>query len=48
MIAFALPDVPGLVRDVVSLPTAAAEFGLMLYLIVRGVRTPSPVAHHTS
>lgn len=40
LIAFALPGAPGLVRDVVSLPTSLAEFGLMLYLLVRGVRSP--------
>lgn len=44
LIAFALPGAPGLVRDVVSLPTWLAEFGLMLYLLVRGVRSPAPVA----
>ncbi|GGM88476.1 hypothetical protein GCM10011609_26540 [Lentzea pudingi] len=44
LIAFALPGLPGLVRDVVSLPTWLAEFGLMLYLLVRGVRSPAPVA----
>lgn len=41
LIAFALPGAPGLVRDVVSLPTSLAEFGLMLYLLVRGVRSPA-------
>jgi hypothetical protein len=40
LIAFTLPDAPGLVRDVVSVPTSIAEFGLMLYLLVRGVRRP--------
>jgi hypothetical protein len=38
VIAFALPDAPGLVRGVVSIPTSLAEFGLMLYLLIRGVR----------
>lgn len=42
VIAFALPGAPGLVRDLVSLPTSLAEFGLMLYLLIRGVRSPSP------
>ncbi|MCR3750403.1 DUF4386 domain-containing protein [Lentzea californiensis] len=42
VIAFALPGAPGLVRDVVSAPTSLAEFGLMLYLLVRGVRSPVP------
>ncbi|MDX3659126.1 DUF4386 domain-containing protein [Streptomyces sp. ID05-26A] len=41
LIAFALPGAPGLVRDVVSVPTSLAEFGLMLYLLVRGVRSPA-------
>jgi hypothetical protein len=40
VLAFALPDAPGLVRAVVSVPTSIAEFGLMLYLLIRGVRTP--------
>ncbi|GAA3445953.1 DUF4386 domain-containing protein [Planomonospora venezuelensis] len=48
LIAFALPDAPDPVRVVVSLPTSAAEFGLMLYLIIRGVRTPSAAAHPAS
>ncbi|MFI6513548.1 DUF4386 domain-containing protein [Streptosporangium sp. NPDC050855] len=42
VIAFALPAAPGLVRDVVSAPTWLAEFGLMFYLIIRGVRSPAP------
>ncbi len=39
-IAFALPDAPAVVRDVLSVLTSIAEFGLLLYLLVRGVRTP--------
>ncbi|MGW6441525.1 DUF4386 domain-containing protein [Lentzea sp. NPDC055074] len=41
LIAFALPGAPGLVRDLVSVPTFLAEFGLMLYLLVWGVRSRS-------
>jgi hypothetical protein len=44
VLAFTLPDAPRLVRDVVSVPTSIAEFGLMLYLLVRGVRTPRDTA----
>lgn len=38
VIAFAWPDAPGIVGDVLSVPTSVAEFGLLLYLLVRGVR----------
>jgi hypothetical protein len=44
LIAFALPDAPGAVRDIVEAPTSVAEFGLMLYLLIRGVRPPRPAA----
>ncbi|MBG0820125.1 DUF4386 domain-containing protein [Planomonospora sp. ID91781] len=52
LILFALPDAPGAVRDVVAVPTSVAEFGLILYLLVVGVRlrgTPAaePVAENT-
>ncbi|MFD4668892.1 DUF4386 domain-containing protein [Lentzea sp. NPDC058450] len=42
LIAFALPAAPAVLRDVVSVPTSLGEFGLLLYLLVRGVRTPVP------
>jgi hypothetical protein len=42
LIAFALPGAPDAVRAVVSVPTSIAEFGLMLYLLIRGVRLPRP------
>lgn len=41
LLAFGLPDAPGLVRTLVEVPTTVAEFGLMGYLLVRGVRTPA-------
>ncbi|MGI5499044.1 DUF4386 domain-containing protein [Lentzea sp. CA-135723] len=44
VIAFALPAAPAFLRDVVSAPTSLGEFGLMLYLLFRGVRTPAAVA----
>ncbi|WP_231949505.1 DUF4386 domain-containing protein [Alloactinosynnema sp. L-07] len=44
VIHFALPDAPSLVRGAVSVPTAIAEFGLILYLLIRGVRTPRAVS----
>lgn len=47
LIAFTLPDVPDLVRDIATAPTAIAEFSLLLYLLVVGVRRPdaaSPAA----
>jgi hypothetical protein len=40
LLAFLLPDAPELVRGVVAVPTAIAEFGLLLYLLIIGVRTP--------
>jgi hypothetical protein len=43
-IAYALPDAPALVRELVSAPTWLAEFGLMLYLLIIGVRSRPPVA----
>jgi hypothetical protein len=39
VIAFALPDTPGIVRQIVSVPTSIAEFGLILYLLIRGTRS---------
>lgn len=38
VLAFAAPQAPAIVRTIVSLPTSVAEFGLMLYLLVVGVR----------
>jgi hypothetical protein len=43
LIAFALPGAPALLRTLVEVPTTVAELGLMLYLLVRGVRTPVAV-----
>ncbi len=40
LIVFALPDAPAALRTIVEVPTTVAEFGLMLYLLVRGVRSP--------
>ncbi len=39
VLAFGLPDAPPLIRQVVELPTTIGEFGLLLYLLVRGVRS---------
>ncbi|MBM7773894.1 hypothetical protein JOD54_004098 [Actinokineospora baliensis] len=39
VLAFTLPTAPTLLREVVSAPTWIAEFGLMFYLLIRGVRT---------
>lgn len=38
LIAFTLPGVPGVLRHAMSIPTAIAEFGLILYLLIVGVR----------
>ncbi|MEV4412010.1 DUF4386 domain-containing protein [Catellatospora sp. NPDC049609] len=38
VLAFALPDLPGLVRDLVSVPTTVGELSLLLYLLIVGVR----------
>lgn len=38
VLAFAAPQAPAVVRTIVSLPTSVAEFGLILYLLVVGVR----------
>jgi hypothetical protein len=40
LLAYTLPDGPDVIRQVVSAPTWIAEFGFMLYLLIRGVRTP--------
>lgn len=42
LVAFVLPDAPGLLRQVVSAPTTIAELSLLVYLLVRGVRDPRP------
>ena len=39
LLAFGLPDAPALIRTLVEVPTSVGEFGLMLYLLIRGVRT---------
>jgi hypothetical protein len=39
VLAYTLPDAPDMLRQIVSAPTWIAEFGLMLYLLIRGVRT---------
>ncbi|WP_020524861.1 DUF4386 domain-containing protein [Catelliglobosispora koreensis] len=44
LIVFTLPDAPAIVRNAASLPTSIAEFGLILYLVIFGVRTRKPVA----
>jgi hypothetical protein len=44
VLAFVLPAELDLVRQIVSLPTAIAEFGLIVYLLVVGVRTPKPAS----
>ncbi|GIF42925.1 hypothetical protein Axi01nite_72360 [Actinoplanes xinjiangensis] len=41
LLAFGLPDAPALIRTVVEVPTSVGEFGLLLYLLIRGVR-PQP------
>lgn len=41
LLAFGLPDAPALIRTLVEVPTSVGEFGLMLYLLIRGVR-PQP------
>ena len=38
LLAFGLPDAPALVRTLVEVPTSVGEFGLLLYLLIRGVR----------
>lgn len=38
LLAFGLPDAPPLIRTLVEVPTSVGEFGLMLYLLIRGVR----------
>jgi hypothetical protein len=42
LLAFGLPDAPALVRTVVEVPTSIGEFGLLLYLLIRGTRAGSP------
>lgn len=39
LLAFGLPGAPALLRQAVSAPVLVGEFGLMLYLLIRGVRT---------
>lgn len=39
-----IPGVPGGVRDIVSIPTSVAEFGLILYLLIVGVLVPKTTA----
>ncbi|MCU1431740.1 MAG: hypothetical protein JWP95_845 [Actinotalea sp.] len=48
MIAFTMPGAPVALRSIVSVPTSVAEFGLMLYLLVRGVRPAARAASATS
>ena len=43
VLAFGLPGAPPLIRTLVEVPTTIAEFGLMAYLLIRGVRTPKAV-----
>ena len=45
ILAFVLPtDELSVVRSIVTIPTLIAEFGLILYLLIVGVRTPKPLA----
>ena len=39
LLDFTMPDTPGIIHTVFSIPTSIAEFGLLLYLIIFGVRT---------
>ncbi len=39
LLAFGLPEAPALIRRLVEVPTSIGEFGLLLYLLVRGVRS---------
>jgi len=41
LVGFALPDLPGFVHEILTAPRFA-EFGLIAYLLVKGVRTPDP------
>lgn len=44
VLAFGLPGAPPLLRTLVEVPTSVGEFGLMLFLLIRGVRRqPAPV-----
>lgn len=40
VIAFGLPDAPAALRAIVEVPTSVAEFGLILFLLIVGVRRP--------
>ncbi|WP_449062314.1 DUF4386 domain-containing protein [Planomonospora algeriensis] len=48
LILFTLPDAPGAVRNIVAVPTSIAEFGLILYLLVVGVRLRGAPAAETA
>lgn len=39
VLAFVLPESLGLLRDLIAVPTSVAEFGLILYLLIRGSRS---------
>jgi hypothetical protein len=41
LLVFALAEAPAVIRNAVSVPTSIAEFGLILYLLIVGVRTPA-------
>lgn len=41
LVAFLCPDVPGLVHTIITAPTAA-EFWMVAYLVIKGVRAPRP------
>ena len=38
-----IPGVPDVVREIVSIPTSIAEFGLILYLLIVGIRMPAAI-----
>ena len=41
LVGFAFPELPGVVHTMLTAPTLA-EFWLMAYLLIKGVRTPDP------
>lgn len=43
LLAFTLPEGLSIVGDIVTIPTVIAELGLILYLLIVGVRTPKKV-----
>ena len=43
-----IPGVPDVVREIVSIPTSIAEFGLILYLLIVGIRMPAAIPEQHS